>query len=199
MLDVLTFIFFFTSKRNNLVFSFYLVEMGGFMVYELFIHEEIKYIDDEYRILDTDNINNYNKQLIYEKFLDMLKCIKEEECKYLDLSLPNISQNLEINYEKSSFNKTSSTEKYALDRIETEEDLLYTYSRLKAIFDKSLSYYEKVIFIDSLLLKKTRDSIERRLFIGNERFYQIRNSCLIKFALGLNWQNIKVNKSEKLN
>lgn len=168
------------------------------MVYELFINEEIKYVDDDYRILDMDNINKFNKQLIFEKFLNMLKCIKEEECRYLDLSYPSVCQNLETRYEKFMFNKTSPTEKYALDRIETEEDLLYAYNRLKTIFDKSLSYYEKVMFIDSFLLKKTRESIERRLCIGNEKFYQIRNSCLIKFALGLNWENIKINKGEEL-
>ena len=123
--------------------------------------------------MDIDNINKFNKQLISEKFFNMLKCIKEEECRYLDLSYPSVCQNLETRYEKFLFNKTSPTEKYALDRIETEEDLLYAYNRLKTIFDRSLSYYEKVMFIDSFMLKKTRESIERRLCMVMKNFTKL--------------------------
>lgn len=167
------------------------------MFIDNFVKEDVKYIDDDYKILDIDNIEKYDKKNIEEKFKKLLMCIKEEECKYLCLNCSNMSRNNDVRYEQHTIHKSDPTAKVAIERIETEEDLVFIYEVLKKIFDLSLCYSEKVVFVDYILLKRTRDYVEKRLHVGNDKFYQIKNSCLIKFALALNWKNIKVNDIEE--
>lgn len=152
-------------------------------------------MEDDYKLFDLDNLEKYNKKYIEEKFKNMLKCIKEEECKYICGA--SLNRNTTIRYEQLTFNRSDPTARLAIERIESEEDLLEAYTLLKKIFDLSLCYVEKIIFVDYFLLKKTRDNVEERLHIGNDKFYQIKNSCLLKFALALNWKDILMNDNMK--
>lgn len=167
------------------------------MFFEMFTKKEIKYTDDDYKVFDLQNIESFDKKKIEERFKNLIKCIREEECKYLYMLDSNTTHKNEVRYEQFTLHKSDPTSKIAIARIETEEELLIVYNLLERIFDISLSYSEKIVFVESILLKRTRDYIENRLHIGNEKFYQIRNSCLIKFALGLNWSDIKVNNDNE--
>ena len=164
------------------------------MIFELFAKEVIHYDDDDYKILSYDNQSEYDKKEVEKRFKDLLKNIQEVQFKFLDLAVPNISQNYEIRYEKFTVNISDPTYNIAVKRIETRDELIKTYTILKKVYDQSLSYAEKVIFTDFFIINRSREVIEEKLHCGNERFYHIKNSCLIKFALALNWEGIK-NKS----
>lgn len=72
--------------------------------------------------------------------------------------------------------------------IKAEEELKEAFALLKNIFDNSLAYYEKIIFVDLYLLKRGRETITDKLHIGTKTFLKARRSLVIKFALGLQWE-----------
>lgn len=167
------------------------------MFFDLFINIEIKYEDDDYKIFEQSIIDMYNMDNIQHDFYDELKYIKLLQYKYLDLSLPDLSRDYDDKIGKiNTYNVSDPTFLTVKKREETRDELLEYYHIFKLIFDNSLSYAEKVIFIDFFILKKGREAIKDRLRIGNERFKVIKNSCLIKFALGLEFEDIRESKEE---
>lgn len=167
------------------------------MFFDLFINIEVKFEDDDYKIFEQSIINMYNIDNIQNEFNDELKYIKLLQYKYVDLSLPDLVIDYEDKIGKiDTYNVSDPTFFTVKKREETKEVLLEYYHKFKLIFDNSLSYAEKIIFIDFFILKKGRESIKDRLRIGNERFKVIKNSCLIKFALGLEFETIRKGKEE---
>ncbi len=169
----------------------YMVEVGDFMIFEVFTKEDINYIDDDYKLLDNEIIDKFDKKGIENRFKELLIVIHEQECKYLNFIIPSLTSNYEFKPEKFVNNKSDPTAKVAIELIETEKELSEAIAYLKLIYDKSLSYYEKVFFVDYFLLKKSVDLIRGQLNIGTDKYYSIKNSCLVKLALGLNWKNIE--------
>ena len=167
------------------------------MLFDLLIKIEIKYEDDDYKIFEQSIIDMYNMDNVQYDFYDELKYIKLLQYKYVDLSLPDLVIDYEDKIGKiDTYNVSDPTFLTVKKREETKDELLDYYHKFKLIFDNSLSYAEKVIFIDFFILKKGREAIKDRLRIGNERFKVIKNSCLIKFALGLEFENVNKSKEE---
>lgn len=167
------------------------------MFFDLFINIEVKFEDDDYKIFEQSIIDMYNIDNIQYEFNDELKYIKLLQYKYVDLSLPDLVIDYEDKIGKiDTYNVSDPTFFTVKKREETKDELLEYYHKFKIIFDNSLGYAEKIIFIDFFILKKGRESIKDRLRIGNERFKVIKNSCLIKFALGLEFENVRKSKEE---
>lgn len=165
------------------------------MFFDLFINTEIKYEDDDYKIFEQSIIDMYNIDNIQYDFCDELKYIKLLQYKYVDVCIPNFDVDYSNCMSGNDHHISNPTYTKAKKRIETKEELENYCLKFKNIFNSSLSYAEKVIFIDYFILKKGRESVKERLRIGNERFKVIKSSCLIKFALGLDFEvdsNIKV-------
>lgn len=158
------------------------------MFFELFINQNLTYEKDEYKILDSDIIEEYNAEKIEERFKNMIKDIKNCQYKYLNIPYANIGYSYEPKYEQQMNRHSDPTCKKAIDRIKTEEELKEAFSLLKNIFDNNLAYYEKIIFIDLFLLKRGRETITDKLHIGTKTFMKVRKSLVIKFALGLRWE-----------
>ena len=162
------------------------------MFFELFVNQNLSYKEDDYKILDTDIIEKYNINNLEIRFKNMIKDIKNSQYKYLNIPYANIEYSYEPKYEQHINHFRDSTGKKAIERIETEEELKEAYSILKNIFDNNLAYYEKIIFIDLYLLKRGRKTITEKLHIGTKIFLKIRESIIIKFALGLQWEKQNV-------
>ncbi len=159
------------------------------MIFEKFIELEVKYVDDEYKLLEQNTIDLYNIEKIQDDFYDELRYIKLLQCKYIGLEIPDMT----VNYEKtthSNYNIYDPIYNNVEQRKETEDELMSLYYKMKGIFDNSLSYMEKIVFIDFFIKRSGRESIKNRLRIGNERFKLVKTSCLVKFALGLHFENI---------
>lgn len=161
------------------------------MIFELFAEEIVEYADDDYKIFEQEIISKYNMDYITDKMNEMLKNIKEVQYKFIGINKPKVTANYIMKYEQFTNNKSNPTFKAVVNRIETEEQLIEAYNRIKNVFQYSLSYAEKVIFIDFYIINRSRDIIKEKLRIGNDRYTLIRNSCLIKFALGLRWEEIE--------
>ena len=161
------------------------------MFFDLLSKLEIKYEDDDYKIFQQSIIDKYNMEEIQIDMNDELNDIKLLQCKYVNLSIPDFA----IEYESdllrgNKYSVSNPTLNAATKRIETKEDLLNRYFQFKSVFENSLSYAEKVVFIDFFILRKGREPIKERLRVGNERFKVIKSSCLIKFALALDFESI---------
>lgn len=161
------------------------------MIFQLFAEESIEYEDDDYKIFEQEIINKYDIDLITNKMKEMLKNIKEAQYRFIGVSKSKITSNYIIKYEQFTSCKSDPTYNTALGRIETEEELIEVYNMLSNVFKHSLSYAEKIIFVDFYITNRSRDTIKEKLRIGNERYTLIRNSCLVKFGLGIGWKNIE--------
>lgn len=161
------------------------------MFFDMFTKEEINYVDDDYKILDNDSISTYDNKEIENRVKKLINNIKELECKYLEFIITNITPNYEIKEEMFSLKRSDKTGNAALKRIETEDDLKKIYNKFNFIFNNLFWYYEKVVFVEMILLKRSKETMKQMLCIGSDKLYQIKKSLLIKLAIGLRFENIK--------
>lgn len=163
------------------------MKVGDSMFFDFFVNKNINYEDDEYKVLDLDIMQQYNVDKLSSRFNIMMKNIKGNQYKYNDIPYKNIAYSYEPRYEQKTNRKSDPTYKKAVERVETKEELEVAFEALGNIFDNNLAYLEKVIFIDSFILKRGRDVTTMKLNIGTTKYRNIRNSIVIKFALGLGW------------
>ena len=161
------------------------------MFFDMFTKEKIEYAEDNYKILDNTSIDAYNNKEIENRMKQLISNVQEMECKYLEFLVPSMTPNYELKEEMFINKKTDPTGKAALKRIETSEDLELAYIKFKFIFNNLFCYYEKVVFVEMILLKRSKDTMKQMLCIGSDKLYQIKKSLLIKLAIGFQWENIK--------
>jgi len=161
------------------------------MFFDLFTKNKIIYAEDDYKLLDELRIKSYDGKLIEDKMRDLISNIQEMECKYLEFIIPCLTPNYELKEEMFTLKKSDPTGKNAIKRIETEEDLKIIYTKFNFIFNNLFCYYEKVVFVEMLLLKRSKETMKQMLCIGTDKLYQIKNSLLIKLAIGLQWEDVK--------
>ena len=175
----------------NGVASFSEIQGGGLMFFDMFTKEKIVYAEDDYKLLDNQSISAYDNKAIEDRIKHLISNVQEMECKYLDFIISNITVNYELKPEMFTTKKSDSTCNTALKRIQTAEDLQTAYNRFNFIFNNLFCYYEKVVFVEMLLLKRTKDATKQMLCIGSDKLYQIKKSLLVKLAIGLQWEDIK--------
>jgi len=161
------------------------------MFFDLFTKNKISYAEDDYKILNNNSLDAYNYKLIEDRIKNLISNIQEMECKYLEFIIPGLTPNYKLKEEMFTIKKSDPTGKSAISRIETEEDLKNTYSRFSFIYNNLFCYYEKVVFVEMILLKKSKDTMKQMLCIGGDKLYQIKHSLLVKLAIGLQWEDIK--------
>lgn len=161
------------------------------MFFDLFTKNEIVYAEDDYKLLNNASLNAYNNKLIECRLKNLISNIQEMECKYLEFIIPSLTPNYELKEEMFTVKKSDPTGNGAISRIETEEDLKNTYSRFSFIFNNLFCYYERVVFVEMILLKRSKETMKQMLCIGGDKLYQIKHSLLVKLAIGLQWEDIK--------
>lgn len=161
------------------------------MFFDLFTKNEIVYAEDDYKLLNNVSLNAYNNKLIECRIKNLISNIQEMECKYLEFIIPSLTPNYELKEEMFTIKKSDPTGNGAISRIETEEDLKNTYSRFSFIFNNLFCYYERVVFVEMILLKRSKETMKQMLCIGGDKLYQIKHSLLVKLAIGLQWEDIK--------
>lgn len=161
------------------------------MFFDMFTKEKIVHAEDDYKLLDNQSISAYDNKAIEDRIKHLISNVQEMECKYLDFIISNITVNYELKPEMFTTKKSDSTCNTALKRIQTAEDLQTAYNRFNFIFNNLFCYYEKVVFVEMLLLKRTKDATKQMLCIGSDKLYQIKKSLLVKLAIGLQWEDIK--------
>ena len=161
------------------------------MFFDLFTKNEIVYAEDDYKLLNNVSLNAYNNKLIEYRIKNLISNIQEMECKYLEFIIPSLIPNYELKEEMFTIKKSDPTGNSAISRIETEEDLKNTYSRFSFIFNNLFCYYERVVFVEMILLKRSKETMKQMLCIGGDKLYQIKHSLLVKLAIGLQWEDIK--------
>lgn len=137
------------------------------------------------RLLSIDAIKKYNYSKTknnVDKFMEPLaECI----FKYSNLTPPSITYQFKKVIIDISRSNTSSTEKYVMKKLDTEEKLIEYYSIINEITSKfnkeesdwfSLSYKQGI----------TDEEIAEVLKVSPSYIYHIKRSAIIKFALALN-------------
>lgn len=163
------------------------------MIFDLFANEKINFMDDDYKVFEKEIVEKYDIEYLKEEMRRFIKNIKETQYKYIGICSLKVTSDYELKVD-CSCSHSDITLKTVIKSIETEEELLATYNTMKNIFDNSLSYVEKIIFIDFYIMNRSREISKEKLRIGNERYSLIKNSCLVKFGLGFNWKNIRKTK-----
>ena len=161
------------------------------MFFDLFTKNKISYAEDDYKILNNNSLDAYNYKLIEDRIKNLISNIQEMECKYLEFIIPSLTPSYKLKEEMFTIKKSDPTGKSAISRIETEEDLKNTYGRFSFIYNNLFCYYEKVVFVEMILLKKSKDTMKQMLCIGSDKLYQIKHSLLVKLAIGLQWEDVK--------
>ena len=161
------------------------------MFLDMFTKTNIKYEEDEYKIFALSHIDSYDCKYIEEKLDELLENISEMECKYLQSLYKGLTPNYDLKEEMFVYSPSDYTQKGAFDRVETADDLKLIYNRFMFFFENLFSYREKVIFVEMILLKRSRDVVRQILALGSKSVAQAKNSVLIKIGIGLNWENIK--------
>ena len=161
------------------------------MFFDLFTKNEITYAQDDYKLLNNITLKAYDNKLIESRIKNLISNIQEMECKYLEFIIPSLTPNYELKLEMFTIKKSDPTGNSAIKRIETEEDLRNSYNRFNFIFNNLFCYYEKVVFVEMILLKRTKDTMKEMLCIGGDKLYQVKHSLLVKLAIGLQWDDVK--------
>lgn len=161
------------------------------MFFDMFTKAEIKYEADEYKVFENKSIQSYDCKFIENKLYDFIEDIRESECKYGEALYNGLVKGYDIKEEMFIFKNTDNTQKNAFDRIEIEADLKEVYRNFNFIFHHLFSYREKVVFVEMILLKRSRDTMKEILNIGSDKVKQIKESVLIKIGIKFNWENIK--------
>lgn len=161
------------------------------MFFDIFTKNKIIYAEDDYKLLDSQCLEAYNNKKIEERIKHLISNVQEMECKYLEFIIPNLSPNYELKEEMFTLKKSDPTSNAALKRIETAEDLELAYNKFSFIFNNLFCYYEKVVFVEMLLFKRSKETMKQMLCIGGDKLYQIKHSLLVKLAIGLQWDDIK--------
>ena len=117
------------------------------MIFELFANETIKFIDDDYKVFEKGIVDKYDIEYLKEEMKNFIKDIKEIQYKYIGICSLKVTSDYELKVD-CSYHYSDPTLKTVIKSIETEEELVTTYNTMKNIFDNSLSYVEKIIFID---------------------------------------------------
>lgn len=157
------------------------------MIFDLFANEKVDFIEDDYKVFEKDIIDKYYIEYLKVEMKRFIKNIKEIQYKYVGICSLKVTSDYEMKVD-CSYRNSDPTLKTVIKSIETEEDLMVIYNKMKNIFDNSLSYVEKIIFIDFYIMNRSREISKEKLRIGNERYSLVKNSCLIKFGLGFNWK-----------
>lgn len=161
------------------------------MFFDLFTKNEIVYAQDDYKLLGDISLNAYDSKLIESRINKLISNIQEMECKYLEFIIPSLTPNYELKEEMFTIKKSDPTGNGAIRRIETEEDLKNTYNRFSFIFNNLFCYYEKIVFVEMILLKRSKETMKQMLCVGGDKLYQIKHSLLVKLAIGLQWEDVK--------
>lgn len=161
------------------------------MFFDLFTKNEIVYAQDDYKLLGDISLNAYDSKLIESRINKLISNIQEMECKYLEFIIPSLTPNYELKEEMFTIKKSDPTGNGAIKRIETEEDLKNIYNRFSFIFNNLFCYYEKIVFVEMILLKRSKETMKQMLCVGGDKLYQIKHSLLVKLAIGLQWEDVK--------
>lgn len=161
------------------------------MFFDLFTKAEIKYEADEYKVFENKSIQSYDCKFIENKLYDFIEDIRESECKYGEALYKGLTKGYELREEMFTGNNTNNTQRNAFERIEIEDDLKEVYCNFNFIFNHLFSYREKVVFVEMILLKRSRDTMKEILNIGSDKVKQVKDSLLIKIGIKFNWENIK--------
>lgn len=161
------------------------------MFIEMFTKNQIVFAQDDYKLLDSFCLGEYKIKDIESKMKYLISNIKEMECKYINFIIRNLTPRYELREEMFTTRKSDPTGSGAIDHISTEEELEKAFDSFKMIYENLFCYYEKVLFVEMLLLGRSKESMIEYLNIGTEKFYQTKKSLLVKLAIGLNWEDIK--------
>lgn len=161
------------------------------MFIEMFTKNQIVFAQDDYKLLDNICIGEYKTKDIETRMKYLLSSIKELECRYVNYILKNLSHKYEFREEMFTQRKSDPTGNGAIEHIATEEELEDAFDSFKTIYDNLFCYYEKVMFVEMMLLGRSKEAMLEYLNIGTEKFYHVKKSLLVKLAIGLNWESIR--------
>lgn len=116
------------------------------MIFDLFANEKVDFIEDDYKVFEKDIIDKYDIEYLKVEMKRFIKNIKEIQYKYVGICSFKVTSDYEMKVD-CSYRNSDPTLKTVIKSIETEEDLMVIYNKMKNIFDNSLSYVEKIIFI----------------------------------------------------
>ena len=143
------------------------------------------------------DVSNYRNPLLKNIFLlefnfeeskksvdELMRNIEEWKYSYINLIPPKITSNYEIRYEKLNFTTTDKVGDFVEKKVDMEKEIDKVYQKLKIVLEK-LNHEELDYFNMSYYNRKSETIIGSRLCVGHTQLLHIKQSCIIKIALGL--------------
>ena len=113
-----------------------------------------------------------------------MRNIEEWKYSYINLIPPKITSNYEIRYEKLNFTTTDKVGDFVEKKVDMEIMIDKIYQSLKKILENLNN--QELDFFDMFYYNRMSEAIiGERLRVGHTQLLHIKQSCIIKIALGL--------------
>lgn len=143
------------------------------------------------------DVSNYRNPLLKNIFLlefnyeeskksvdELMRNIEEWKYSYINLIPPKITSNYEIRYEKLNFTPTDRVGDFVEKKVDMEIMIDKIYQSLKKILENLNN--QELDFFDMFYYNRMSEAIiGERLRVGHTQLLHIKQSCIIKIALGL--------------
>lgn len=143
------------------------------------------------------DVSNYRNPLLKNIFLlefnfeeskksvdELMRNIEEWKYSYINLIPPKITSNYEIRYEKLNFTPTDKVGDFVEKKVDMEIMIDKIYQSLKKILENLNN--QELDFFDMFYYNRMSEAIiGERLRVGHTQLLHIKQSCIIKIALGL--------------
>jgi len=114
----------------------------------------------------------------------------EKIYEYRNLTPPSITSHIKEVCVQESRNNTSSTERYVLKKLDTEEEVKKYFENIQSVIDL-LNDVEKLCFKAEYLSEITIENLVDKTGLSDRTIKRIRWSVVIKFALALDLAVLK--------
>lgn len=143
------------------------------------------------------DVSNYRNPLLKNIFLlefnfeeskkgvdELMRNIEEWKYSYINLIPPKITSNYEIRSEKLNFTPTDKVGDFVEKKVDMEIMIDKIYQSLKKILENLNN--QELDFFDMFYYNRMSEAIiGERLRVGHTQLLHIKQSCIIKIALGL--------------
>lgn len=133
-------------------------------------------------LLSLRIVEQYNYAESKKEIDKMMLKFEKNRYRYSELPQPTITPNYEVKYEMFTNTFTDKVGNYVATKLDKFKDITVFYNKLSNIIN-SMTYTEKIYFIDSYFRKKSESVICEKLTMSSSSLARVKVSCIIKVAL----------------
>ena len=133
-------------------------------------------------LLSLRIVEQYNYAESKKEIDKMMLKFEMARYKYSELPQPTITPNYEVKYEMFTNNITDKVGNDVATKLDKFKEISAFYDKLSNIIN-TMTYTEKIYFIDSYFRKKSESFICEKLTMSSSSLSRVKVSCIIKVAL----------------